>query len=138
MGIPAALNPGLNEMVTALSKLSEFILSISHRLLFPHPYSPSQTFLFLFSAFYFLKFCIYLVLVALFHILFFLTLFLVADMPLKGNRPLIHSRRWLTDGRSNVSSTPLQYCFYFIVCSQNLMCCLSCLSRDNSDWGLEL
>lgn len=138
MGIPVVLNPGLNEMETALSKLSGFIPRMSHRLLFPHPCSPSQTFLFLFPTFYFLRFCIYLLLVALFHILFSLTLFLVGDMPLQGIHPLIHSRRWLTDGRRTASSTLLQYWFYVIVCSQNLVCCLLCLSRDDSDWSLEL
>lgn len=42
MGIPAVLNPGLDEMVTALSKRSGFILRMSPRLLFPHSCSPSQ------------------------------------------------------------------------------------------------
>lgn len=80
MVIPGVLNPGPDKMVTAVSKLPEFILRMSHRLLFSHSHSPLETFLFLFPTLYFLRVCIYLVLVALFHILFFLTLFLIGTI----------------------------------------------------------
>lgn len=71
MGISPVLNPGLDEIVTAASKLSEFILRMSQRLLSPPCCSPSQPFLFLsltFSTLVFSSLCIYLLLIVLFHI----------------------------------------------------------------------
>lgn len=72
---PPVLNPGLDEMVTAPSKLSEFLLRMSRRQLSPGSCSPSQPSLFLsltFSALSFLSLCICLLLTVLFHIFFFL------------------------------------------------------------------
>ena len=44
MGIPPVLNPSLDEMVTAPSRLSKFTLRMPNRLLSPHSCSPSQPF----------------------------------------------------------------------------------------------
>lgn len=91
--------PGLDEMVTAPSKLSELILRAPHRMLSTRSCSSSWPFLFLsltFRTLVFLGLCMYLLVIVLFHNLFFLMTVLNNRTEASQREPSSHPQQRMT------------------------------------------